>query len=101
MLHPRTQTLVAVPKFGKNEGVCVDTHVGRLSHRLDLTWTSRDTKDAVKIERDLMMVVPQSEWTAFSHGLILHGRRVCFARKPACDGCELADVCPSAEAVEG
>ncbi len=82
--------------FHKNEGVVVDTHVGRLAHRLGLTWTSKDDKDAVKIEQDLMQVIPQEEWTYVGHALIWHGRRVCFARKPNCAGCNLNKVCPSA-----
>lgn len=82
--------------FGKNDGVVVDTHIGRLAHRLDLTWTSKDEKDAVKIEQDLMQVLPQAEWTFTGHALIWHGRRVCPARKPKCDVCTLNKLCPSA-----
>jgi endonuclease-3 len=82
--------------FGKNEGVVVDTHVGRLAHRLALTWTSKDEKDALKIEQDLMQVLPQAEWTFTSHALIWHGRRVCAARKPKCAECKLSKLCPSA-----
>ena len=83
--------------YGQNDGVVVDTHVGRLAHRLDLTWTSKDTKDAVKIEKDLMAVVPQKEWTFFGHAIILHGRQICHARKPACNECTMQKWCPSAE----
>jgi endonuclease III len=82
--------------FRKNEGVVVDTHVGRLAHRLGLTWTSKDEKDAVKIEQDLMQVIPRNEWTYVGHALIWHGRRVCFARKPNCAGCGINKLCPSA-----
>ncbi len=82
--------------FHKNEGVVVDTHVGRLTHRLRLTWTSRDEKDAVRIEQDLMQVLPCDSWTYFSHALIWHGRRVCTARKPRCGECVLNKLCPSA-----
>jgi endonuclease III len=82
--------------FHKNEGVVVDTHVGRLAHRLGLTWTSKDEKDAVRIEQDLMRVVPREEWTHLSHALIWHGRRVCSARKPNCTGCGINKLCPSA-----
>ncbi len=57
---------------------------------------SQDTKDAIHIEQDLMQVVPQKEWTFFSHALIWHGRQVCPARRPRCDACELARLCPSA-----
>ncbi len=82
--------------FEKNEGVVVDTHIGRLAHRLKLTWRSKNDKDAVKIERDLMEVLPREDWTDTGHGLIWHGRKVCKARKPACEKCVLADLCPSA-----
>jgi endonuclease-3 len=78
--------------FGINAGVVVDTHVARLSQRLGLT---RETTPE-KIERDLVKLVPQAEWTLFSHWLIWHGRRRCAARKPDCAGCEIARLCPSA-----
>lgn len=94
----KTANVVLGSAFGRNDGVVVDTHIGRLSHRLGLTWRSKDGKDAVRIERDLMEVVPQAEWTYFGHALILHGRRVCHARKPNCTGCVLKDICPSSEA---
>ncbi|HWY86482.1 MAG TPA: endonuclease III [Gemmataceae bacterium] len=71
-------------------GITVDTHVGRLSRRLGLTMA----EDPVKVERDLMALVPKKDWTLFSHRLIFHGRQVCFARKPNCQGCALAKVCP-------
>ncbi len=76
-------------------GLPVDTHVLRLSHRLELT----EETDPVKVERELDPMVPASERGQFSLRLILHGRRVCFARKPACDACALADFCPSAGTV--
>lgn len=82
--------------FKKNEGVVVDTHIGRLAHRLKLTWRSKNDKDAIKIERDLMEVLPREDWTDIGHALIWHGRRICKARKPACEKCALADICPSA-----
>lgn len=71
-------------------GITVDTHVGRLSRRLGLT----SHIDAVKVEFDLMALVPQPEWTRFSHRLIFHGRQVCAARKPACERCTMAEFCP-------
>jgi endonuclease-3 len=71
-------------------GITVDTHVGRLSRRLGLT---RQT-DPVKVEFALMELLPPTDWTAFSHRLILHGRRVCHARKPLCEQCPLAGLCP-------
>lgn len=92
----KTANVVLGTWFGKNDGVVVDTHVGRLAHRLDLTWTSKDTKDAVKIERDLMQVIPRKEWTYISHALIWHGRGVCPARRPKCEECPLNGFCPAA-----
>ena len=92
----KTANVVLGTAFGKNEGVVVDTHIGRLATRLALTWTSKDAKDAVKIERDLMEVLPRKDWTFAGHALIWHGRRVCPARKPDCDNCMLAKHCPSA-----
>ena len=92
----KTANVVLGTAFGKNEGVVVDTHIGRLATRLALTWTSKDGKDAVKIERDLMEIVPRKEWTFIGHALIWHGRRVCPARKPDCENCTLAKHCPSA-----
>ena len=71
-------------------GVVVDTHVGRLSRRLGLT----KQKDAVKVEQDLMQVLPKKEWIDFSHRMIHHGRRVCAARRPACDECSMTKFCP-------
>jgi endonuclease-3 len=72
-------------------GIAVDTHCRRLSHRLDL---SRE-QDPTKIEGDLSRLLPREQWTGFSHRLILHGRQVCAARKPACAGCVVRDFCPS------
>lgn len=92
----KTANVVLGTAFGKNEGVVVDTHVGRLSVRLGLTWSAKNGKDAVKIERDLMQVFPRNEWSFLGHALIWHGRRVCNARKPDCDNCTLAKHCPSA-----
>ncbi|HEX9788989.1 MAG TPA: endonuclease III [Candidatus Binatia bacterium] len=74
-------------------GIAVDTHCKRLSRRLGLTRQL----DAVKIEKDLAKILPPAQWTDFSHRLILHGRRVCFARKPACTRCPLSELCPSRE----
>lgn len=92
----KTANVVLGSAFGKDEGVVVDTHVGRLATRLGLTWSGKDSKDAVKIERDLMEIIPRKEWTFLGHALIWHGRRVCSARKPDCDNCILAKHCPSA-----
>ncbi|HWL94049.1 MAG TPA: endonuclease III [Phycisphaerae bacterium] len=92
----KTANVVLGTWFEKNEGFVVDTHVGRLAHRLGLTWQSKDNKDAVKIERDLMEIVPRDEWTFLGHALIWHGRKICTARKPNCAECVLNDICPSA-----
>jgi len=88
----KTANVVLGNAFGKNEGVVVDTHVGRLSRRLGLT---RHTSPE-KIEIDLSKLFPRRTWTDLSHWLIFHGRRRCYARKPDCAGCELNDICPSA-----
>jgi endonuclease III len=88
----KTANVVLGTYFSRNEGVVVDTHVGRLSRRLGLTGN----QDPVKVERDLMALVPPEEWTIFSHRLIWFGREVCTAKDPRCDRCELADLCPSA-----
>ena len=92
----KTANCVLGTWFGKNEGVVVDTHVGRLALRLGLLTTARDDKDALKIENDLMALFPQESWTYLAHALIHHGRRVCSARKPDCAACGLAGDCPSA-----
>jgi endonuclease-3 len=68
----------------------VDTHVGRLSRRMGLT----DAQNPVKVERDLMELISRRQWTMFSHRMIFHGRRVCQSRKPRCETCPLATVCP-------
>jgi endonuclease III len=88
----KTANVVLGNAFGVDEGIVVDTHVRRVSGRLGLTGN----EDPVKIERDLMQVVPRKDWTVFSHLLILHGRRTCKARKPDCPNCTLNDICPSA-----
>ncbi|HET9418936.1 MAG TPA: endonuclease III [Chthoniobacterales bacterium] len=87
----KTANVVLGNAFGKNEGVVVDTHVARLSQRLGLTKQT----DPDKIERDLMKLVPREHWTNWSHWLIWHGRRRCFARKPDCRQCEIFRLCPS------
>jgi len=92
----KTANCVLGTWFEKNEGIVVDTHVGRLALRMKLLTSARDDKDAVKIERDLMELFPREAWTYLSHALIQHGRRVCAARKPKCEECALAANCPSA-----
>ncbi len=92
----KTANCVLGTWYHKNEGLVVDTHVGRVALRLGLLTTARDDKDAVKIEQDLMALLPRASWTFISHALILHGRRICTARKPKCGECPLAADCPSA-----
>lgn len=87
----KTANVVLGNAFGINEGVTVDTHVTRLSGLLGLTKQT----DAVKIEQDLMQLIPREDWTLVSHLLILHGRKVCIARRPQCEVCVLNDLCPS------
>ena len=88
----KTANVVLGNAFGIASGIVVDTHVARLSARLGLSRAS----DPVKIERDLVRLVPSEHWTMFSHWLIWHGRRRCPARRPACGACEIARLCPSA-----
>jgi endonuclease-3 len=87
----KTANVVLGNAFGKSEGVVVDTHVTRLSQRLGLTKHT----DAVKIELDLMELVPRDEWTVISHLFIDHGRAICKAPTPRCEVCFLNDICPS------
>ena len=87
----KTANVVLGNAFHKNEGIVVDTHVIRLSQRLGLT----KQKDPVKIEHDLMKLIPREDWTDWSHWLIWHGRRRCYARKPECSRCEVFKLCPS------
>jgi len=86
----KTANVVAA-ELGHAQGIVVDTHVRRLSQRLGLTRN----EDPVKIERDLQRIVPRPDWARFPHLLIWHGRRVCDARRPLCEECVLADLCPS------
>jgi len=86
----KTANVVLGNAFGINVGVVVDTHVARLSQRLGLT----KQKTPEKIEPEMMALVPQKQWTLFSHWLIWHGRRRCAARRPDCEGCEIKKLCP-------
>ena len=86
----KTANVVAA-ELGEAQGIVVDTHVRRLSQRLGLT----KQEDPVKIERDLVRLVPREDWGRFPHLMIWHGRRVCDARKPRCEDCVLVDLCPS------
>jgi endonuclease-3 len=87
----KTSNVVLGVAYGIAEGVVVDTHVSRLSQRLKLTRQ----KDPVKIEKDLMELVPKKNWILFSHLLIFHGRRICKARRPLCEECTVEKLCPS------
>ena len=87
----KTANVVLGNAFGKNEGIVVDTHVGRISGLLKLTKETNPEK----IERDLTALVPRRDWTIFSHLLILHGRKTCIARRPKCESCRINDLCPS------
>lgn len=91
----KTANVVLGNAFHKNEGIVVDTHVIRLSQRLRLTRNI----EAEKIERDLIKLVPREHWTDWSHWLIWHGRRRCFARRPDCHQCEIFGLCPSGKAL--
>ena len=90
----KTANVVLGNAFHTPVGVTVDTHVTRVSNRLDLT---DHAIDAVKIEQDLIQVVPQEDWTLFSHLLIAHGRAICQARKPKCEQCPLLEHCPAGQ----
>lgn len=99
----RLEDLVTLPGVGRKTanvvlgdafaipGLTIDTHVGRLARRLG--WTAE--ADPIKVERDIAALIERREWTPLSHRLIFHGRRICFARKPACGACPLAGDCPS------
>jgi endonuclease-3 len=87
----KTANVVLGVAYGIAAGIVVDTHVGRLSHRLGLT----KQKDAVKIEQELLALVLRKDWIIFSHLLIFHGRRICKARRPLCEECVLEKLCPS------
>lgn len=86
----KTANVVLGNAFGKNEGVVVDTHVGRLARRLGFT----KAEDPVKVEKDLMVLFTRRTWTLLAHLLIFHGRRVCKARRPDCAACPLLEFCP-------
>jgi endonuclease III len=91
----KTANVVLGSALDKNEGIVVDTHVTRLAQRLGLSAHT----DPLKIEHDLMQLVPRDQWSIFAHRLIWHGRRVCHAKQPDCDHCPLAPLCPSAALV--
>ena len=91
----KTANVVRGEIYGLADGITVDTHVKRLSARLGLTVET----DPVKVERDLMAVIPRESWIEIAHLLIWHGRRVCTARKPDCPACPLNDICPSSSVV--
>jgi len=86
----KTGNVLLGTAFGIPSGVVVDTHVGRISRRLGITFE----KDPVKVERDLMAVLPKKEWIYYSHRMIHHGRAICDARKPLCEQCSMKNFCP-------
>ena len=88
----KTANVVLGNAFGIVEGIVVDTHVARLARRFG--WTSNE--DPIKIEQDLMKIIPHKDWLNLSHMLIYHGRAICLARKPLCEECKLNNLCPSA-----
>ncbi len=89
----KTASVILGAGFGMAEGIVVDTHVGRISRLLKLTFQ----KDPVKIERDLVRIIPKADWIIYSHLLISHGRAVCIARRPQCGECAVNKLCPGAE----
>jgi endonuclease III len=89
----KTANVVLGTWFKKAEGVVVDTHVHRISRRFELTTQN----DPQKIEQDLMKIIPRDKWTLFSHQVIWHGRKICYARKPNCAGCALENLCHAAD----
>ena len=92
----KTANVVLSNWFGLHEGVVVDTHVKRVAGRLGLT----EETDPARVERDLMELLPREQWRPFAWRLILHGRSTCSARRPKCSACELAELCPSAQAFD-
>jgi endonuclease-3 len=88
----KTANIVLSNAFGIIEGIAVDTHVHRLAKRLKLT----ENEDPIKIEQDLMKIVPRGKWMRFTDLMIFHGRRVCTAKKPKCEACRVNKLCPSA-----
>jgi endonuclease III len=91
----KTANVVLGNVMGKNLGIVVDTHVGRVSQRLGLS----SHRDPVKIEQDLMQLIPQEDWTLWSHLLIYHGRAICMARNPKCESCPLLPHCPAGKEI--
>jgi endonuclease-3 len=88
----KTANVILGTAMGIESGIVVDTHVKRVSGRLGMT----EQTDPDKIEQDLMKIIPKGRWVSFGHQMILHGRRICIARKPKCKECPLADLCPAA-----
>ncbi|HEX9056296.1 MAG TPA: endonuclease III [Ktedonobacterales bacterium] len=93
----KTANVVQGNAFGIVEGVVVDTHVGRLARRMGLT----DSEDPAKVEQELMALLPQADWLDLSHLFIFHGRAICQARKPTCEQCVVAEMCPTGRATLG
>lgn len=94
----KTANVILDAAFGKNEGIVVDTHVCRVTGKLGLAPMKLSrAKNAMKIEKILMKIVPRAEWGNFAHLLVFHGRRICVARRPKCKICPLNKICPSAD----
>ena len=89
----KTANVVLGNAFGIVEGIAVDTHVGRLARRFG--WTTNE--DPVKVEQDLMRIIPREKWILFAHQIIWHGRKLCYARKPKCVDCPLENICHAAD----
>ncbi len=94
----KTANVVMGEIYGRAEGITVDTHVKRIAYRLG--WTSTN-EDPVKVEQELMAIIPQESWIEISHLLIFHGRALCKARRPDCPACPLRDICPEGQRVIG
>jgi len=95
----KTANVILNVAYGKNEGIVVDTHVARISGLLGLcSMKDSKAKNAVKIEKDLMGLIPRKDWGKFSFMIVEHGRKICIARKPKCGECTLNKICPSARA---
>jgi endonuclease-3 len=88
----KTANVLLGNAFGINAGITVDTHVTRIMNALKFVKTT----DAVKIEQELIPLIPQNDWTVFTHRIIEHGRAVCIARRPKCNNCVISEYCPSA-----
>lgn len=98
----KTANVILTSGFGKNEGIVVDTHVARISGLLGFVpMKLSEAKNAVKIEEELMKIIPKSDWGKFPYLITFHGRKICIARRPKCEICPLNKICPSAKIPHG